>query len=328
MVDNSSISIGHAKVPYQNHVLRHTDAGRDPDLSKYMETPVSTQFDQYRPSHSQGRIRALRFVLNFKRLAYTTRWTPTSLATQTCIENGIPASGTKSDGGPHYTLPALIDYTPQLHEASAEPVRLSDSTRIIEYLEKAYPEASFPAPGAGDDYPHSRELFPARSRALHALVEHHVQNVLKPPLYDLFTLALYDTKLPIDQVDYAIRKPKSRGLEQLEDLQVHGEAEREKVWAKLRAAFKVLAQAAEAGEKFYESEKRDKVERFANGIPVFQPLGVTYADFAVTAVLMMIRNISRDEAWKRVKVWDGGRWERLLTEMERRWGMIDEKMIT
>ena len=116
--------------------------------------------------------------------------------------------------------------------------------------------------------------------------------------------------------------------ERLEDLQVHGEAEREKVWAKLRAAFKVLAQAAEAGEKFYESEKRDKVERFANGIPVFQPLGVTYADFAVTAVLMMIRNISRDEAWKRVKVWDGGRWERLLTEMERRWGMIDEKMIT
>lgn len=207
-------------------------------------------------------------------------------------------------------------------------MRLSDSTRIIEYLEKAYPEASLPAPGAGDDYPHSRELFPARSRALHALVEHHVQNVLKPPLYDLFTLALYDTKLPIDQVDYAIRRPRSRGLGRLEDLQVHGEAERERVWAKLRTAFEVLAQVAEDGENFYARERRDEAERSANEIPVFQSPGVTYADLAVTAVLMMIRNISRDEAWKRVKEWDGGRWERLLTEMERRWGTIDEKMIT
>ncbi|KAA1472646.1 hypothetical protein DENSPDRAFT_838977 [Dentipellis sp. KUC8613] len=276
----------------------------------------------------------LRFALNFKRLTYTTHWTPTSLATEICQAHGIPPSGTHADGSPHYTVPALVDFTPQRDDPRVAPVCLSDSTRIIEYLERTYPDptaSDSPSKASNedeDDYPHPRVLFPAHSRALHAFVEHHVQNVLKPPLYNLFTLSLYATKLPRDQVDYAARRTRAKGVGSVEELQVSGAAAREAEWAKLRDAFKVLADAQCEAERYYSQAEGAAAWKTSAGIPVFQPPGVTYADLAVCAVLMMLRNISPGEAWPVVREWDDGRWARLLGEVERRWGRVEGEMKT
>ncbi|TFY75750.1 hypothetical protein EWM64_g8263 [Hericium alpestre] len=261
-------------------------------------------------------------VLNFKRLSYTTHWTPTSLATEVLQQHNVPPSGKHPDGRPHYTLPALIDHTPQDTNPSAQSVRLSDSTRIIEYLERAYPEASLPAPDAGDDYPFSRELYPANSRALHAFVENHIQNVMKPPIYNLYTVALYKSKLPHDQVDYAARKLGAPGVTSIEDLEVNGTEARAKEWEKLRNAFRVLEDVQKEAEAYYSQAQNPGIpSRDGTGVPVFQPPGLTYSDFAVAAVLMMIRNLSPDEAWPKVRVWDSGRWGRLFQEVERRWAI-------
>ncbi|KAI0029287.1 hypothetical protein K488DRAFT_56702 [Vararia minispora EC-137] len=259
----------------------------------------------------------VRLVLNFKQLSYTTHWTPTSCATQTAVDFGIPPSGTHPDGRPHYTLPALIDYTPEI------PVKLSDSTRIIDYLERTYPTPDVPVDDE-DAYPYPRSLFPAGSRALHALVERHILAAIRPPLYDLFTVALWRTKLSLDQGSYIERKTRAKGVRTLEELQINDAAGREVAWGRLREGFRVLAQIAEIGETY--AHARGEKAAPASTIPVFQSPHVTYADLALCSLLVMGKLVSPDEFWPRLKEWDGGRWEQLHDEVFSRWGYVHEKM--
>ncbi|KAI0322128.1 hypothetical protein OF83DRAFT_1095380 [Amylostereum chailletii] len=235
----------------------------------------------------------LRLALNYKRLDYTTHWTPTSLAETTCIAHGIPPSSTRADGTPHYTLPALIDHT------VSPPVRLSDSTRIIDYLERTYP-----TPG------------------------HHIQHRLKPPFYDLFTLALYDSKLPVDQKDYVKRKTREKSVGTLQELQVNDPEGRAAAWRRFREAFRLLAQVAEEGEAYYralpDGSPKKEEGNVSDDIPLFHPPAVTYSDLALGALLIELHEISPEDGWKEVSTWDGGRWARLREGLQSRWGYVEE----
>ncbi|KAG1743046.1 hypothetical protein EDB19DRAFT_1927488 [Suillus lakei] len=144
----------------------------------------------------------VRLTLNYKELAYGTKWVETADIESVCKSLGIPPTSMLPDGTPKYTLPALIDNT------FAPPAFLSDSTPIIEYLERTYPDPDS-----------SRALCPPPSRALHALFEYHVAHSITAQL------------LPVMK---------------LEDIELRGK-DREEHWKKIEGAFDLLATFMQSG---------------------------------------------------------------------------------
>ncbi|KAJ3762986.1 hypothetical protein EV360DRAFT_66617 [Lentinula raphanica] len=105
----------------------------------------------------------IRFILNYKRLPYTTVWVEFADVETTLRSIGAPPSVIKGDGRPVYSLPVLVDPT----KTPYAPVILSNANNIAEYLESAYP---------------SPAVFPAGSRALQSLFAHYIQEVFAKPL--------------------------------------------------------------------------------------------------------------------------------------------------
>ena len=81
-----------------------------------------------------------RFVLNYKKIPYTTEWIGISGIAPVLKPLGAPPT---RETEPMYTAPAIVDANPE------PPVVLSDSSIIADYLEKTYPEPSI--------YPHGRD---------------------------------------------------------------------------------------------------------------------------------------------------------------------------
>ncbi|PFH48510.1 hypothetical protein AMATHDRAFT_76671 [Amanita thiersii Skay4041] len=73
----------------------------------------------------------VRYMLNFKGIPYKTEWVEFTEIAGKCKEMGIPPSGTNPDGSPSYTLPSIYD--------TDAKVGVSESHRIAEYLDKAFP---------------------------------------------------------------------------------------------------------------------------------------------------------------------------------------------
>jgi glutathione S-transferase len=78
---------------------------------------------------------------------------------------GAAPTGEKPDGSPLYTLPAIVD--PSRTTSSGGPTVVSESFRIAEYLDEAYPT---PSTGA---------LFPPGTKALQQLFyEYFFKNIM------------------------------------------------------------------------------------------------------------------------------------------------------
>ncbi|KAF8742573.1 hypothetical protein AX14_003607 [Amanita brunnescens Koide BX004] len=75
----------------------------------------------------------VRYTLNYKGIPYKTEWKEYSDVEKISKEKGIPPGGevNPETGGAYYTFPAIVD--------ESTGVALSDSIRIAEYLDKAYP---------------------------------------------------------------------------------------------------------------------------------------------------------------------------------------------
>lgn len=221
----------------------------------------------------------VRLVLNFKGLDYTTQWVPTSDIEAVCKSLNIPPTGVKPTGEPHYTLPALIDYT----QSRSHPTILSDSTPIIEYLELTYPGQAV--------------VFPPGTRSFHALFEHHLSKniVTHPDLFPLIIMQMYRSKVPRDQVHFRTRMEKLYG-KPLEDIELKGDVARDQAWERLHGAFEILAGFL---------KKNDRGEFFMGE-------RVSFSDFTLCAFLLFLRNTSPDDAWVKITSWDGGRWTRYV----------------
>ncbi|KAJ2912533.1 hypothetical protein MD484_g7886, partial [Candolleomyces efflorescens] len=73
-----------------------------------------------------------QLALNLKGIEHNTEWIQYSDIEKRFKELDIPPSEIRSDGTPAYTIPAISD--------SSTNVRISDSVKILEYLDKAYPD--------------------------------------------------------------------------------------------------------------------------------------------------------------------------------------------
>ncbi|KAF8880524.1 hypothetical protein BD779DRAFT_1446175 [Infundibulicybe gibba] len=225
----------------------------------------------------------VRLVLNFKGLHFQTQWVPTTEIESVCISQGIPPTGTKPSGEPHYTLPAIIDHTSELV--------LSDSTPIIEYLERVYPSPHY-------------DLFPKGSRAFHAMFENFIATNILSYSSSLWIMGLYQTKLPVDQVHFRKRMEERFG-KPLEKIELSG-PERERAYGEVESAFSSLAEFLDKNtEGDYIMGKR-----------------ISFSDFALWSCLISLKTISPDEAWVKLASWNGGRWVKYFQKCEE-WMAVD-----
>ena len=219
----------------------------------------------------------LRFTLNYKGLNYRTQWVHTSDIEATCKPLGILPTGVKPNGQPHYTLPAIIDRT-----NPSNPVFLSNSIPIIEYLESAYPAA----PGT--------ELFPGGTKAFQVLIVQFVVIKLLDFVPKLAMGAMYRSKLPSDQQSVRARF-EARYRKPLEEVEEKG-AEREATWKELEQTMKFV---------------QDAFDRNESGV-FLMGHQVSCADFALCGAFIFFKEISPDDLWAGIASWDGGRWERYV----------------
>lgn len=215
-------------------------------------------------------------ILNHKKLAFQERWVLTTQIEATCRALGIGPTGRKPDGSAHYTLPALIDRTdPTRH------IALSDSTPIVEYIERTYPAAS----------PDSA-LFPPGTRE--AQVQFNQVDVMRilRVVPEVAVTAHLASKL---EADREMLRTKFEGLYGRPFIQIEKTgAAREALWVNLEEQFKRLG---------YMMDQNRDGGFFMGERPRFM-------DFALCGAMMFIRCLSPHDAWVRICAWDGGRWER------------------
>ncbi|KAF9240038.1 glutathione S-transferase [Melanogaster broomeanus] len=224
----------------------------------------------------------VRLALNYKGLSYETRWVETVDIESVCKSLGIPPTSISPSNVPKYTLPAIVDRT------RSEHVAVSDSTPIIEYLERTYPD---PDP--------RRTLCPPLASALHALFEHYLATSITGHLLPLMVMHMYDKKTPRDRVYFRQRMEAAYG-QKLEDIELK-EPQRTQAWKRIEKAVDSLATAMTKNTQgeFFSGER------------------LTLADCALGGLLLAMKYDSPDEALIELNSWSGGRWRRYLEALER-----------
>ncbi|KAK2467302.1 hypothetical protein APHAL10511_000537 [Amanita phalloides] len=214
----------------------------------------------------------VRFILNYKRLAYRTIWLDFHEVEAQLLAIGAPPSACRGDRTPIYTLPVLVDMTMN----PRAPTIISNPNQIVEYLETTYP---------------ARAVFPDGSRAMQMLFVQYIQDVfIRPLLPVMVPLSHPQFRGPMD---YSGGTPRSSpGGVALSGPQW------ESAWRQVRVQFDALAMIL------------DKNSADTEGT-VAQGHELTYADFAVCSVLIWIKRTAARDGWAQVKTWGGGRWSRL-----------------
>ncbi|KAF9531480.1 hypothetical protein CPB83DRAFT_106535 [Crepidotus variabilis] len=152
---------------------------------------------------------------------------------------------------------------------------VSDTNRIAEYLEGISP---------------ARPVFPEGSKALQSLFVYFVQEVFSKPLLPIM-VPLSHQQLPDPAQNYF--RPGQPPANMLTGHQ------REQQWRAVQAQFDFLDGII------------SKNDNDGDGV-VVMGRDLSYADFAVCAVLLWIKRMAGNDGWARVRTWNNGRWERLL----------------
>ncbi|KAJ7193125.1 hypothetical protein GGX14DRAFT_593187 [Mycena pura] len=226
----------------------------------------------------------IRFILNYKRLPYRTIWVEFPDVEATLRGIGAPPSSQRSDGRPVYTLPVISDAIANVQA----PIILSNANNIAEYLDVNYP---------------ARPVFPEGSRALQTLFVHYIQEVCAKPLLPIMVPISHDRLPERTQSHFHGGGSAGRGGARAQTPAPLPNAlppgpQREHAWRLVQAQFDFLALVL------------DKNAGDGDGV-VAQGRHVSYADFALCAVLLWIEQMAPHDGWARVRDWNGGRWARL-----------------
>jgi glutathione S-transferase len=226
-----------------------------------------------------------RFILNYKRLRYRTLWIELPDVETTLRSIGAPPSGTRNNGQPIYSLPVLIDPT----RNPARPEIISTATFIAEYLETMYP---------------SRPIFPTGSRALQTLFVHYIQEVFSKPLLPILVPLSHQQLNQRSQTHFRQHPSLSSGYTSAHDYGMSSNQplppgpRRDQAWLIAKEQF-----------DFLDMVLRKNAGNGDGAVAMGHDL--SYADFALCAVMVWIRQIAPSDGWDRVRLWNQGRWERL-----------------
>ncbi|KZV86119.1 hypothetical protein EXIGLDRAFT_752980 [Exidia glandulosa HHB12029] len=223
----------------------------------------------------------VRFILNYKKIPYTTVWLPYAQIATTIKALGAPPTSFMPDGRTRHTVPTIVDHT------NGDKV-VTDSWTIAQYLEAHFPD-------------HEHALFPAGSLALQASFVKDTLDAMGPSglVFSLAPLIIPHVKRHMDapDVEYfeALWSPLFGGVP-LDSLYTP------ETWKGIEGAFDAL----------------DKVYAASEGQGVF--LGGTqliYADFVVAAALVSVKfGVPGEDGWERVAKLNGGRWGRLFDAVQ------------
>ncbi|THV04418.1 hypothetical protein K435DRAFT_961889 [Dendrothele bispora CBS 962.96] len=220
-----------------------------------------------------------RYSLNYKGLPYKTTWLEYPDVEPILKAAGIAPTSTKPDGSPLYTLPAIVD--PNTGAAIAE------SFVIAEYLDKTYPDKP--------------TLIPAGTKALQkSFISASWANIF-PVLK--FTCLDITKNILNSQSQGHFREARKNDVfagVSIEDAYPRGEDAKEE-WAKVKAGLGTIANWMNKDDSFVMGDI------------------ISFADFAVGGFLQMARKMWGDDSqeWKDISSWDGGRWIRLLENLEK-----------
>ncbi|KAK7062722.1 hypothetical protein VNI00_000210 [Paramarasmius palmivorus] len=244
---------------------RHSSRTNPSTITLY-DTPGSS------PQPWAPNIWRIRFILNYKRILFSTVWVDYPDIEATLHSIGAPPTSFRSDGRPVYTLPVIVD----TGKSSSPPVILSNPNNISEYLESTYP---------------SRPVYPSGSRAVQTLFVHYIQEVFAKPLLPIM-VPLSHQRLSGRNQEYL----RPHGLSASQPLPPG--PQREQAWLLVKEQFDFLSGiiAKNTGD--------------GDGI-VIMGHGVSYADFALCSILIWIQRMAPHDGWSRIRAWNGGRWEQL-----------------
>ncbi|XP_006462874.1 hypothetical protein AGABI2DRAFT_207534 [Agaricus bisporus var. bisporus H97] len=218
-----------------------------------------------------------RYVLNLKQLSYKTVYLEFPDIKGVLQQAGASPTIDILDGNPVYSSPTIVD--------DATGTAICDSFKIAQYLDKQYPDTP--------------RAFPPGSEALQAAF---YDQFLK--MFLVFAPVLI-TKTPsvLNPVsyDYYHRAREVMFGKPFEQIMPVGE-ELEQLWRKTKEFFDLL-------EGWYE---KSGGPYFMGGIPSF-------ADFVVGSMVLSLRIFDGEDGkdWRRVSVWNDGRWVRLLRDLEK-----------
>ncbi|KAL0580045.1 hypothetical protein V5O48_001980 [Marasmius crinis-equi] len=220
----------------------------------------------------------IRYVLNYKNLPYETTWVEYPDIEPTCLQIG--ASPT-SNSTPRYTLPVIQDES----SSSGPGVVLSDSYKILQYLESQYPSTPEGALSLNPDPQRTRTFLSAFRKQLSALWAFAI-----PQEVGILT--------PRSEEYFRRTRQEIFGVRKLEELMPKGK-EREVRWKKFEEDLGVVDSWV----------PRDGARVFVGGGG--RP---TYPDFVVSAIMIWCRTIWGEDSqeWRDISSWHGGRWGRLV----------------
>jgi glutathione S-transferase len=228
-------------------------------------------------------LRVIKYILTFDRYVLNLKQLPykTVYLEFPDIKGVLQQAGASPtidiDGGLVYSLPTIID--------DATGVAVCDSFKIAEYLDKQYPETP--------------RAFPQGSEALQAAFYDQFLRMF------LILAPVFITKTPsvLNPVSYEYyhRAREEMFGKPFGEIMPVGE-ELDRLWKETEGFFDLLG-------GWYGG----------SGGPYFMGDIPSFADFVVGSLVLSLKIFDREEGedWKRVSVWNGGRWVRLVMDLEK-----------
>ncbi|KAH6892516.1 hypothetical protein B0T10DRAFT_483873 [Thelonectria olida] len=245
-----------------------------------------------------------RYALNFKGVAYSTRWVQIPEIPKVRRSLGVPACRKFADGTDFYTLPILTD--------SRTESTVGDSFDIANYLQNTFPDA-----GAGDLFPSQNLDFVCpgtsmvplseRNDDIHADYAQFNTNVdmafsIHAGLVTQGMEALWDPEFA-DKIKADILQ--RAGIASWDDLKLSVEA-RDKLIVSLRDALHDLAAL---------------FQRDATG-PFLLASQPSFADIIVGGWLRMLSKTLPENEWDQVQTWHDGVFGKLHAALQERFGDV------
>ncbi|KAH8087888.1 hypothetical protein BXZ70DRAFT_540065 [Cristinia sonorae] len=227
----------------------------------------------------------VRYALHFKGLKYITEWVEFPDIESTCKKIGAGPTRYKDDGiTPHYTLPVMYD-------ASTSTV-ISDSTAIIAYLDKTYPQ-------------HPR-VIPPEMGGLYAAFQDTVDEAFAKKAY---RLTVYPTARLFGErgLEYYTRTREAVLGMKLEEAAPPGSKAREKTMQELEDGLRRVAGWYDKARPRVDGGEGSVVFIHGTQSPCFADLFV-----AVRLLWLKIGVGEGSEVWSRVLKLDQGRWAKFV----------------
>ncbi|KAF8509512.1 hypothetical protein BU17DRAFT_70399 [Hysterangium stoloniferum] len=209
-------------------------------------------------------------------IPYNTVWVEYPEIAATMRKIGAAPTSTKPDGSPHYTVPVISD--PDHPSEDGSPTVISDSWKIVEYLEETYPSSGV--------------VFPSGTKSLQFLFQQHLSKALISVIIPAYIFKMFQN-IQDGSKEYFRQTRETFFNKKLEELHPEGSEEWKEAWKSVEKGFADLALVLD--------KNGEDSHCVLEGT-------ITYADFILASFLDIIATFTPEKWEEEIKLWDNGRW--------------------